>query len=73
MKNIKIIYHLYELRKERGLSVRDLEELSGVSKSQISNIENGLMHPTVLTLCLLSLALEVAPYRLFTLETSNCP
>lgn len=50
------------------MSVRRLNELSGVSKTQINDIENGKTHPTVWTLCLLSLALKVSPYQLFTLS-----
>lgn len=64
-----IHYHLYEIRTSRNLSVRDLATRSGVSKSQINNIENGLKHPTVYTLCLLSLALDVSPYDLFSLHS----
>lgn len=64
---MKIIYHIYELRSDQKMSVRKLSELSGVSKTQINDIENGKTHPTVFTLCLLSLALEVSPYKLFTL------
>ena len=64
---MRIIYHIYELRAEKNMSVRQLEELSGVSKTQINDIENGNTHPTVYTLCLLSLALKVSPYQLFTL------
>ena len=63
-----IKYHLYDIRTDRKLSERELAAKSGVSKSQINNIENGLKHPTVYTLCLLSLALEVSPYDLFSLE-----
>ena len=64
---MKIVYHIYELRAGRNMSVRRLSELSGVSKTQINDIENGKTHPTVFTICLLSLALEVSPYELFTL------
>lgn len=63
-----IKYHLYDIRTKRKLSERELAAKSGVSKSQINNIENGLKHPTVYTLCLLSLALEASPYDLFSLE-----
>ena len=74
MENFKINYSLYELRTERKLSERDLATLSGVSKSQINNIENGTKHPTVYTLCLLSLALGVSPYELFSIEIKgDCP
>lgn len=73
MQKLTIHYHLYELRTEKKMSERELAELSGVSKSQINNIENGLKHPTVYTLCLLSLALGVSPYKLFSLEMGDCP
>lgn len=46
-----ISYNLYVLRVERKLSIRKLSELSGISKSQINNIENGKQNPTVYTLC----------------------
>lgn len=65
---LTIRYHLYDIRVSQKLSVRELEIRSGVSKSQINNIENGCKHPTVYTLCLLSLALGVPPYELFSLE-----
>lgn len=56
---MKIIYHIYELHTERHMSERALAAKSGVSKSEINNIENDLKHPTVYTLCLLSLALDI--------------
>ena len=65
---MKITYHIYELRTKQNMSERALAEISGVSKSEINNIENGLKHPTVYTLCLLSLALDVSPYKLFSME-----
>lgn len=65
----RIEYHLQEIRIQKGFnSGRDLEEASGISKSTINNIENGIKHPTVYTLCLLSLALNVSPYDLFTMK-----
>ena len=61
-----ISYNLYVLRVERKLSIRKLSELSGISKSQINNIENGKQNPTVYTLCCLAEALNVSPYDMFT-------
>jgi len=66
-------YHLYDIRIQQKLSERKLEALSGVSKSQINNIENGIKHPTVYTLGLLSLALNVSPYELFSIKPRDCP
>lgn len=62
---MQIIYKIHEERAKQKLSVRQLAEKSGVSKSQISDIENGNKHPTVYVLCLLSLALNVDPCSLF--------
>lgn len=69
--NFTIKYHIYDLRTQAGLTDRQLAELSGVSKSQINNIENGVKHPTVFTLCLLAMALNVSPYKLFSVEITQ--
>lgn len=69
MKTYKIHYHLYDARSEKHLTERQLSDLSGISKSEINSIENEAKDPTVRTICLLSLALGVSPYSLFTLET----
>lgn len=63
--DVKIKYYVYEVRCRRNLSIRQLEQLSGVSKSTINNIENGRYDPTIRTLCLLAGALKVQPERLF--------
>jgi len=70
---IKIRYHVYDIRIRNQISLRELSRLSGVSKSQINNIENGLKHPTVYTLCLLSQALGVSPHDLFSFEVEHRP
>lgn len=69
MDRIEIEYHVFQLRHERNLSVRELADKSGVSKTQINDIENGRGNPTVYALCLLSLALNVSPYELFSLKS----
>lgn len=68
---MKIIYKIYTERTKQKLSVRQLADKSGVSKTQINDIENGNTHPTVYTLCLLSLALGLKPCSLF--EMSDIP
>jgi transcriptional regulator with XRE-family HTH domain len=50
---------IWELRTAHGYTLRRLEELSGVSKTEINNIENGKINPTVATLRLLAAALGV--------------
>lgn len=59
-------YRLWELRTAKGYSLRTLEELSGVSKTEINDIENGKINPTIETLQLLAAALEVELSDLFT-------
>jgi transcriptional regulator with XRE-family HTH domain len=58
---------LRKIRIEKGLSYRELAELSGVSKSGIASIENGKM-PRIDTLCKLAKALEVDIEDLFECE-----
>ncbi len=66
--NFKIEYHLYEFRDRAGLTDRSLAELSGISKTQINQIENGRANPTLRTICILSLALDVTPADLFSIR-----
>ena len=51
--------HLVNARTEKNLTQEKLSELSGVSVSEISRIENGRYSATVETLCRLSNALDV--------------
>lgn len=53
------------VRKEKNLTIVQLAELSGVSKSHISEIETGKQMPTIDVLCRLADALEVEPAALF--------
>lgn len=66
---MKIIYKLYEKRMEKGMTIRQLEELSGIGKVTINRIENGLANPTVEVICRLIVALECSPYDLFYMVT----
>lgn len=45
-----------------------LEELSGVSNSEISDIENGIKTPRISTLCVLAKALQVPITALFSCD-----
>ena len=57
----------YMILNRKRFDSFDEENLIEIFKTQINDIENGNTHPTVYTLCLLSLALKVSPYQLFTL------
>jgi len=50
------------------MSLRELAELSGVSKSTIGSIESQSYNPTVMTICLIAEALNISPYELFYIE-----
>lgn len=63
-----IEYHLFELRTKAGITERGLAEMSGVSKTQINQIEDGKANPTLRTICHLSLALDVSPADLFSIR-----
>ena len=47
------------------MSLRKLEELSGIGKSTINRIENGEANPTVEIICRLAVALGCQPCDLF--------
>ena len=37
----------WQVRQKRGLTLRQLEELTGIGKTTLNNIENGLVSPTL--------------------------
>jgi transcriptional regulator with XRE-family HTH domain len=49
---------LRRLRTERGLSLRQLNALSGVDKGELSRLENGLRHPTAVVASAVDNALQ---------------
>jgi len=64
--------YLEKVRLAKKLSLSELERMSGVSKSHISNIENGSKYPTIPTMCKLAIALNVPCSELFSCE-DNVP
>lgn len=51
--------NLRQIRNEKGMTVRELSEKSGISIGHISFIENGERDPTISVLVKLATALEV--------------
>jgi len=47
-------------RLEKGMTLSELSRRSGVAKSHISYMENGISSPTIEILCKLSKALDVS-------------
>lgn len=59
---------LWNIRTQKGYTLKQLEKLSGVSKSTIDNIENGITSPTLFQLELLAKAIDVKITDLFNSE-----
>ena len=62
---MEIIFKIRETREKRGITIRQLARMSGISKSQISAIERGDSMPTILTMCQLAAALHVRAEDLY--------
>lgn len=56
-----ITYKIKEIRELQGITIRELEKMSSVSRSQISDIENNKKDATVTTLYMIAIALGVLP------------
>lgn len=57
--NINIGKNLKKIRKKKGYSLANLEEITGVSKSMLGQIERGESNPTVKTLWKIAKSLNV--------------
>ena len=58
----------WEARTVKGITLKQLEELSGISKTAINNIENGKTSPTLHQLEAIAKALDVRITDLFDSE-----
>lgn len=68
MLNVQVTYKLRQRRREKALSIRELANRSGVSKSYISDIENDFKHPTLPILVMLADALSIPTNKLFIIK-----
>ena len=59
---------VWHVRKEKGVTLVQLQKLSGVSKSCLSNIENGKTSPTLKQLERIAKGLDVKITDLFESE-----
>ena len=62
---MKIEMKIKEIRKEKNVTISELSKQSGVARSHICNIENGVKQPTLYVLLLLAKALNVKITELF--------
>lgn len=65
---MNIEYKLYEYRSDKRITLAQLENKSGVSRSYLDDIENQRANPSVLTLCKIALALGAEPCDLFDIK-----
>lgn len=65
---VNIEYHIRRIRHSRRISLRQLERMSGVSRSEISYIETGQKDARLTTMCLLASALDLKLENLFSYE-----
>ena len=61
-----IVFHIKEIRIKKNLSQKQLSELSGISKSYLSELENNTYCPSILILCKIADALKVNINDLYT-------
>ena len=62
---MKVLNRLRKVRKKSGLSLEQLSALSGISKSEISDIELGRKIPSQMTIILLSDSLDIPAHHIF--------
>lgn len=64
---------LWNIRSERNITTRELANLSGISKSEINNIENERYSPRLSQLEKLAVALDTGIVDLFDSEYKYAP
>ena len=62
---------IQNLRMERGLSVRKIAKMANITPSMLSQIENGLVNPSINTLRSIAQVLDAPLYSLFMEECTN--
>lgn len=62
---MKIEFYIKEIRKSKKVTLKQLEKKSGISKTQINDIEKGYKMPSIFTLELIAMGLEVTIDKLY--------
>lgn len=60
-----IEFKIREIRKSKNITIAKLSELTGISKSHLSNIERGEKEPSISILIRIALALKVDEKELY--------
>lgn len=72
MEDVQLGKRIQQIRGERGLSVRGLSQLAGITPSMLSQIENEQVNPSIQTLRSLAAAMDTPLYRFFREEAAPC-
>lgn len=71
MEDLDIGSVLQNCRSARNISLRQLAEMTGMTASMLSQIERNLVNPSINTLKLISMALDVPMYKFFLSEEED--
>ncbi|AWZ50053.1 XRE family transcriptional regulator (plasmid) [Clostridiaceae bacterium 14S0207] len=64
MYKYRIEFNLKEIRLKKNLTQKQLARYSNLSQSHISDLENNVKSPTLVTVCKLANALQINPLNL---------
>ena len=65
MNDVQISKNICEYRKRKGLTIKELAQLTGVTSSLLSQIEKGTANPSINTIKQISNALEIPLFNFF--------
>ena len=65
MDELNIGKKLQEIRKQRGLTLREVADQTGITASMLSQMERDLVNPSINTLKAISKTLDVPLFRFF--------
>ena len=65
---VTLVLYVDRVRIKKNVSIRELAELAGISKSQVQRSENGTSNPSLKIMCQIAKALEVPVTDLFHYE-----
>ena len=70
---MKLELHIKQQRELKNLTQQKLAEITGLTQQYISLLENGSPgNPTFSTIALISHALDICPYNIFSISCSPC-
>ena len=64
--------YIYSIRKERNITVRELNKMTKVSIGVISDLENHRSMPRIETILRLMMALDIPLNEIFSCKFDNC-